>query len=242
MAQKAKALTTAQMVEMWTRAAGAAETSLADLAAAMVKDMALTKSDLPFLSRPKGEAKQNNRHVTVFDGIESILQENIVVKGERITPATVAALRDKNVEGTSLLQGIPKSVSALTCWVGQIKVRIRTLRGAVERHLEAGAEKTSTRTDKTHPEFMRERLQAMFNRANKAEDFDLADMATFNAWVEQGAKMMGIKIAKAKCQRAGRRKPPHPSTLERKRYEIHGSPQTRRRTYSQGWIASASGR
>ena len=45
---------------------------------------------------------------------------------------------------------------------------------------------------------MEERLQAMFNRANKAEDFDLADMATFNAWVEQGAKMMGIKIAKAK--------------------------------------------
>lgn len=196
MAQKAKALTTAQMVEMWTRAAGAAETSLADLAAALVKDMALTKSDLPFLSRPKGEAKQNNRHVTVFDGIENILQENIVVKGERITPATVASLRDKNVEGGTLLQGIPKSSSTTTSWNGQISSRFGQLRKAITALLEAG--ETATKADSTDLKFMQDRMQAMFNRANKAEAFDLADLAAFNAGLTNLAKMCGITLKAVK--------------------------------------------
>lgn len=196
MAQKAKALTTAQMVEMWTRAAGAAETSLADLAAALVKDMALTKSDLPFLSRPKGEAKQNNRHVTVFDGIESILQENIVVKGTRIAPATVAALRDKNVAGETLLQGIPKSSSTTTAWNGQISSRFGQLRKAITTLLETGD--TATKADSTDLKFMQDRMQAMFNRANKAEAFDLADLAAFNAGLTNLAKMCGITLKAVK--------------------------------------------
>lgn len=193
------ALSLSQLMAAWLGAVDGVETSTADIAARLVADLNLTKEEVKFFAPPKtAEDKANNRHVAVYDFVFKAVEENIVVKGQRILPATVAALRDKNVEGTSLLQGIPKSVSALTCWVGQIKVRIRTLRGAVERHLEAGAEKTSTRAEKTHPEFMRERLQAIYNRANKADDFDLADMAAFNAWVETGAKMMGIKIAKAK--------------------------------------------
>lgn len=196
MAQKAKALTTAQMVEMWTRAAGAAETSLADLAAAMVKDMALTEADLPFLSRPKGEAKQNNRHVTVFDGIESILQENIVVKGERITPATVAALRDKNVAGETLLQGIPKSSSTTTAWNGQISSRFGQLRKAITALLNDGT--TAAKADSEDAAYMLKRLQEMYNRANKAEAFDLADLAAFNAGLTNLAKMCGITLRAVK--------------------------------------------
>lgn len=188
-----------ELMAAWLGAVDGVETSTADIAARLVADLHLTKDEMKFFAPPKSaEDKANNRHVAVYDFVFKAVEENIVVKGQRILPATVAALRDKNVEGKSLLQGIPKSVSDATCWVGQIKVRVKTLRAAVERHLEAGAEKTSTRSEKTHAEFMRDRLQAIYNRANKADDFDLADMAAFNAWVETGAKMMGIKLAKAK--------------------------------------------
>lgn len=191
------ALSLSQLMAAWLGAVDGVETSTADIAARLVADLNLTKEEVKFFAPPKtANEKANNRHVAVYDFVFKAVEENVVVKGQRILPATVAALRDKNVEGKSLLQGIPKSVSDATCWVGQIKVRVKTLRAAVERHLEAGGGKTSTRTDKTHAKFMEERLQAMFNRANKAEDFDLADMATFNAWVETGATMMGIKIVK----------------------------------------------
>jgi len=193
MAQKAKALTTAQMVEMWTRTAGAAETSLADLAKSVISDFELTKSDLPFLSRPKGEAKQNNRHVDVFDGIERLLQENIVVKGVRVMPETWRALRDKNVAGETLLQGIPKSSSTTTAWNGQISSRFGQLRKAITALLETGGTTAAT-TDSTDLKFMTDRMQAMYNRANKAEAFDLADLAAFNAGLTNLAKMCGITL------------------------------------------------
>lgn len=194
------ALSLSQLMAAWLGAVDGVETSTADIAARLVADLNLTKEEVKFFAPPKtADDKANNRHVAVYDFVYRAVEENIVVKGQRILPATVAALRDKNVEGTSLLQGIPKSVSALTCWVGQIKVRIRTLRGAVERHLDAGGDKVaSTRADKTDPEFMLSHLQAMFNRANKKETFELCDVPTLNAWAEQGAKMMGIKLAKAK--------------------------------------------
>ena len=190
-------LSISQLMAAWLGAVDGVETSTADIAARLVTDLNLTKDEVKFFAPPKTvDDKANNRHVAVYDFVYRAVEENIVIKGERILPATVAALRDKNVLGKDKLQGIPKSVSDATCWVGQIKVRVKTLRAAVERHLEAGGGKTTNRTEKTHAKFMEERLQAIYNRANKAEDFDLADMATFNAWVEQGAAMMGVKIVK----------------------------------------------
>jgi len=193
------ALSLSQLMAAWLGAVDGVETSTADIAARIASDLSLTKDETKFFAPPKtADDKANNRHVAVYDFVYRAVEENIVVKGQRILPATIAALRDKNVNGTDKLQGIPKSVSDVTCWVGQIKVRIRTLRGAVERHLETGGGKTTNRTDKTDPEFMLSHLQAMFNRANKKETFELCDVPTLNAWAEQGAKMMGIKLTKVK--------------------------------------------
>lgn len=194
------ALSTAELMAAWLGAVDGVELSTAAIAARIVKDLSLTKDEVSYLyPAPKGDGLKDNRRVSCFDFVYRGVQENIVIEGTRILPATVAALRDANIKGETVLQGYPKTVSNKTSWKGQIRVRIITLQKAIMRHLEAEAEKTTTvSAKKSHAEFMRERMQAMFNRVNKAEDFDLADVATFNAWMESGAKMLGVKIAKAK--------------------------------------------
>lgn len=194
------ALSISQLMAAWLGAVDKVEVSTKDIAARIVSELSLTKDEVKFLyPAPKGDEKQDNRRVSVFEFVNSAVTENIVVDGKRILPATIAALRDKNVSGDTLLQGIYKSVSDKTNWKGQIRVRTITLQKAILRHLDAGGDKVaSTRADKTDPEFMLSHLQAMFNRANKKETFELCDVPTLNAWAEQGAKMMGIKLAKVK--------------------------------------------
>lgn len=197
----APATSVAALMGAWLSGLDKTEVAIAAIAEAICKEYQITTpEELRFFAAPKtADEKADNRHAVTFGGIYAAVEENITVKGKRILPATVAALRDKNIEGKTLLQGIPKSVSDATNWKGQIKVRIKTLRDAVARHIAAGAEKTTTtRTEKGDAEYMRERMQAMFNRANKSETFALADVATFNAWMENGAKMLGIKITKVK--------------------------------------------
>lgn len=192
----------AALMGAWLSGLDKNEVAIEAVVVALCKEYQITTAEeLRFFAAPKtADEKADNRHAATFGGIYAAVEENIVIKGKRILPATVVALRDKNVEGKTLLQGIPKSVAETTNWKGQIKVRIKTLRDAVARHLAAKAANTTTttRTEKTDAEYMTERMQAMFNRANKSEKFALADVATFNAWMENGAKMLGVKIKKVK--------------------------------------------
>lgn len=190
------AISLADQISAWTDGADKARTALADIGAAIVKQLDLTAGEAEvYLARPKtAEQKANNRHVTTFTTVWSMLEENIVVMGKRITPETVKALRDKNVEGATMLQGIPKSSSGAakgkTSWNGQISSRFGELRKAI--HAAAGVKKE--RAEKEDAVFMKERLQAMFNKANKSETFDLADLAAFNSALTNLATMIGVKL------------------------------------------------
>jgi hypothetical protein len=200
-AAKTPAFDLAKAVSEWLSGMDRTETSTATLAAGLCKDMGLAvKADLRVFGAPKStEEKADNFHVSGYARIYAAVEENITVKGVRITPATVAALRDRNVEGKTLLQGIPKSVSDATNWNGQIKLRIKTLRAACERHLaikpEGGA--GTVNTPKGEVEKLMEHIQKLFNASQK-EGFSAADAATFAAWAQQGAAMIGGKIKVAK--------------------------------------------
>lgn len=188
----------ADRIASWTDGADKARTALADIGAAIVKDLDLTAGEAEvYLRRPKtADEKANNRHVMTFTAVWNLLEENIVVDGQRITPETVKALRDKNVEGRALLQGIQKSGTKVVggktpiSWNGQISARFGDLRKAI--HAAAGVVKE--RAEKEDAVFMKERLQAMFNKANKSETFDLADLAAFNSALTNIATMIGVKL------------------------------------------------
>ena len=95
-AVKAPAFDLAVAIGEWLGKVDGVETSTATLAAGLCKDMGLAvKADLRVFGAPKStEEKADNFHVSGYARIYAAVEENIVVKGERITPATVAALRD----------------------------------------------------------------------------------------------------------------------------------------------------